>query len=195
MVDQRARLLPELSGRSTPGKAFLLLPIVLVVQECKRCGAEAYPFEAQYKTVGTQNQGDPTKRHMAELCERCTSGLTCSAAEDHAQVAAEEVRRTAPTQRTRPAAMPRAPVTNPWQVPRPAQSAPPPACSYAVPSAARDTFARTTNDRIPEPADDSYAPPQSTSSSARTWDRADHHSPQQPRTASDAKVGSFCILF
>ncbi len=183
-------------------QAFLLLPIVFFVQECKLCGAQAYPFEAQYKTVGTQNQGDPTKRHMAELCERCTSGLTCSAAEaeDRARVAAEEVRKTGPTQYTpppaRPAAMPRAaPVTNPWQVPNPTRYTPPaPAPPADMPRAAPETFARTTYEAR-RPADYSYNYPQSTTSSgAGTWNRADHL-PQQPRTTAPDTNGSFCVLF
>ncbi len=100
---------------------------------------------------------------MAELCERCTSGLTCSAAEaeDRARVAAEEVIKTGPTQYTpppaRPAAMPRAaPVTNPWQVPSPTRYTPPaPSPPADMPRAAPETFARTTYEAR-RPADYSY---------------------------------------
>jgi hypothetical protein len=192
-------------------QAFLFLR---AMQECKRCGAEAYPFDAQYKTVGTQNQGDPTKRHMAELCERCTSGLTCSAAdaEDRARIAGEEAIKTGPTQYkppARPGAVPRAaPVCNPWQVPSPVRyTPPPPARPDAVPRAApvRNPWqvpspVRYTPPPPSQPAPMPRAAPETnprqsaTSSGAGTWSRADHL-PQQTRTTAPDTNGSFCVLF
>jgi ribosomal protein L37E len=191
---QNYQVLPQPGARPF----FFSCRLVFFVQECKRCGAEAYPFEAQYKTVGTQNQGDPTKRHMAELCERCTSGLTCSAAEAEDRAHEAEVRMTGPTQyappmaAARPAAMPRraAPVTNPWRVPSPTQYTPPLAPPAAVPRAAPKTYARTDEARTS--ADCSYDYLQSTTSSG-TWNRADHVPPQPRTTAPD--TGSFCVLF
>lgn len=172
---------------------LLLLLIVFFIQECKRCGVEVYPFEAQYKMVGMQNQGNPTKRHMAELCEHCMSGLTCSAteAEDHAHKA--KVRMTGPTQYALPittawpAAMLRAAlVTNPWRVPSLMQ--------YTLPLALSTTSSGTWNCADHMPLQPQTTPPLAPSTtSSGTWNCA-NHVPPQPQTTAPG-TGSFCVLF